>query len=68
MSLWVLFGLFWIIDAVVPWMYQTIVFGGSDLPTVIMLGLFPALILTLSMWLSYRKRSAEAGVPVTKSA
>lgn len=66
--LWALFGLFWIIDALVPWMYQTLVFGGSDTPTVIVLGLFPALILTLSMWLSYRKRAANAGVPITKSA
>ncbi len=68
MPLWALFGLFWIIDGLVPWLYQTLVFGGSDIPTVIMLGLFPALILTLSMWLSYRKRAAEAGVPITKSA
>ncbi len=68
MALWALFGLFWLTDALVPWLYQTVVFGGSHIPTAVQLGLFPALILTLSMWLSYHKRAAEAGVPITKSA
>ncbi len=68
LPLWALFGLFWLIDALVPWVYQTLVFGGSDIPTVFMLGLFPAIILTLGMWLSYRKRAADPGRPIAKSA
>ncbi len=66
MPLWALFGLFWIIDALVPWMYQTLVFGGSDIPTAIMLGLFPALILTVAIVLSNRNRAARTGLPITK--
>jgi hypothetical protein len=59
MPLWGIFLLFWCIDAAVPWLYQTIVFGGSDIPTAMMLGLFPALIITASMKMSYRKSTVE---------
>jgi hypothetical protein len=59
MPLWGIFLLFWFIDAAVPWLYQTIVFGGSDIPTAMMLGLFPAAIITASMKMSYRKSTLE---------
>jgi hypothetical protein len=48
-----LFLLFWFIDALVPWLYQTFVFGSSFIPTIILLGFFPALIITVSVRLNY---------------
>ncbi len=54
--LWGLFLLFWGLDALVPWLYQTAVFGGSYVPTALMLGFFPALIIIMSLWLNNRKR------------
>ncbi|MGE5376671.1 MAG: hypothetical protein ACM3XO_16565 [Bacteroidota bacterium] len=60
MPLWSIFLLFWCIDAAVPWLYQTIVFGSSDIPTVILLGFFPAAIITASMKTSYRRAAVEA--------
>jgi hypothetical protein len=53
-SLWFVFLLFWFVDAIVPWLYQTIVFGGSHIPTVIVLGFFPAAIIAISLWMNYR--------------
>ena len=67
LPVWAVFAFFWCVDGFVPWLYQTVVFGGSHIPTAIMLGFFPALILTASMWLSYRTRAAGAGGPMTKS-
>jgi hypothetical protein len=55
MTLWSVFLLFWLIDAVVPWLYQTLVFGSSSIPGVLMLGFFPAIIITISMWMNFRK-------------
>lgn len=54
MALWAAFLLFWFIDAIVPWLYQTIVFEGSHVPTVIVLGFFPAAIITISLWMNYK--------------
>ena len=60
-SLWSVFLLFWFIDAIVPWVYQTIVFAGSHIPTVIVLGFFPAAIISITMWMNYRStRPVEA--------
>jgi len=58
-ALWGIFLLFWCIDAVVPWLYQTIVFGSSYIPTAILLGFFPALIITASMKINYQKPVME---------
>ena len=55
MKLWAIFLLFWFVDALVPWLYQTFVFGASSIPTAIMLGFFPAVIITLSIRMSYGK-------------
>ena len=55
MTLWSVFLIFWLIDAVVPWLYQTIVFGSSSISGVLMLGFFPAVIIVLSIWMNYRK-------------
>lgn len=54
-ALWVVFLIFWLIDAIVPWLYQTIVFGESSIPGVLMLGFFPAAIITISIRMNYRK-------------
>ncbi len=54
-KLWALFGLFWFLDAFVPWLYQITVFGGSFIPTVLMLGFFPAVVITISIWAGNRK-------------
>lgn len=54
-KLWSVFLLFWFIDAFVPWLYQTLVFGSSFIPTVILLGFFPAVIIAISIRMNYRK-------------
>ncbi len=59
MKLWAIFLLFWFVDALVPWLYQTFVFGASSIPTAIMLGFFPAIIITLSIRMSYGKTTIQ---------
>lgn len=54
-KLWSVFLLFWFIDAFVPWLYQTLVFGSSFIPTVILLGFFPAVIIVISIRMNYKK-------------
>ena len=54
-AIWALFGVFWLLDALVPWLYQTLVFGGSSIPMVLVLGFFPAAIIGVSIWASNRK-------------
>ena len=58
-KLWAIFLLFWFVDALVPWLYQTFVFGVSSIPTAIMLGFFPAVIITLSIRMSYGKTAIQ---------
>jgi hypothetical protein len=60
MKLWVIFLLFWLVDALVPWLYQTIVFGESSITGVLMLGFFPAMIMAISMRMNYRKPAGTA--------
>lgn len=52
---WALFLVFWFVDALVPWLYQIFVFGSSHIPTTIMLGFFPAVIILLSFRMNYKK-------------
>ena len=59
MKLWAIFLLFWFVDALVPWLYQTFVFGTSSIPTAIMLGFFPAVIITLSIRMNYGKTAIQ---------
>jgi hypothetical protein len=54
-QLWALFLAFWLVDALVPWLYQTFVLGGSSIPTVIMLGFFPAVIIAISIRQNYKR-------------
>ncbi len=60
-SLWVMFLSFWLLDALVPWLYQTLVFGGSFVPTALLLGFLPALIITSSIWMGSRKPALHEG-------
>ncbi len=60
-ALWLLFGVFWLLDALVPWLYQTIVFGGSFIPAALMLGFFPAVIIAISIWASNRSAAVPKG-------
>lgn len=55
-SIWLIFVLFWGIDAVVPLLYQLLVFGESSLPMVLLLGFFPAVIIAVSIYLNSRRR------------
>ncbi len=55
LSLWAIFLLFWFLDAFVPWVYQILVFGSSFIPTILMLGFFPAVIITFSIRMNYKK-------------
>jgi hypothetical protein len=61
-SLWSIFLLFWFIDALVPWLYQTIVFGSSFVPTALLLGFLPAAIITISIRMNIRKHPIQAGL------
>jgi hypothetical protein len=59
MKLWAVFLIFWFIDAFVPWLYQTLVFGSSFVPTATLLGFFPAVIITISIQLNYTQRALQ---------
>lgn len=61
MKLWIVFLLFWLVDAFVPWLYQTLVFGSSFIPTAILLGLFPAVIIAISIRMNYRTIALREG-------
>lgn len=58
-ALGVAFILFWFMDAAVPWLYQTLVFGSSFIPTAILLGFLPAAIIALSIRMNYRKLAVQ---------
>jgi hypothetical protein len=59
MKLWIVFLLFWLIDAFVPWLHQTLVFGSPFIPTAILLGFFPAVIIAVSIRVNYRKMAVQ---------
>jgi hypothetical protein len=58
-ALGVAFLLFWFIDSLVPWLYQTLVFGSSFIPTALILGLLPAAIIAMSIWMNYRSPTLQ---------
>ncbi len=60
LKLWVVFLLFWFIDAFVPWLYLSIVFGSSFIPTNLLLGFFPAVIIAISIRMNYKKIMLQA--------
>ena len=54
-QLWLVFLLFWFIDALVPWLYLTLAFGSSFIPTNLLLGFFPAVIIAASIRMNYKR-------------
>jgi len=50
-----LFALFWFVDTIVPWLYQVIFTSPSPWYLALLLGLFPAIIITISIKLSYKQ-------------
>lgn len=61
LPLWAMFLLFWLVDALVPWLYQTIVYGSSQIGMVALLGLFPALIILATIWAGHRRPALPVG-------
>jgi len=49
-----LFALFWGVDTTVPWLYQLIFTSPSPWYLALLLGLFPAVIITFSIRLNYK--------------
>lgn len=52
--LWQVFLLFWIIDAIVPLAYQWLFTSPMSLPFAALIGLFPALVITVAVALTYK--------------
>ena len=49
------FSLFWAVDTLVPWLYQLMFTHPSPVHLALLLGLFPALIIAVSLPLNYRR-------------
>lgn len=54
-SIWLIFALFWGIDTLVPWLYQLLFTPPASLPTALVLGFLPAVIIAVSMRLNYKR-------------
>lgn len=59
-ALWQVFLLFWFIDTIVPLVYQFIFLSPMPIPLAVLIGFFPALVITLGMRIGY-KREIPAG-------
>ncbi|GIV65698.1 MAG: hypothetical protein AB1457_09760 [Chloroflexota bacterium] len=59
-GLWQVFLLFWFIDTVVPLTYQLIFLSPMPISLAVLIGFFPALVITLGMKIGY-KRETSAG-------
>jgi hypothetical protein len=51
---WQMFGLLWLIDSLVPLVYQSVVMSPPPLHLALLLGFFPALIMTSTIYFSHR--------------
>jgi len=58
-ALWQVFLFFWIIDTAVILLYQVIFLLPMPLPLALFIGFFPALIIAISMYVSYKKAKAS---------
>jgi uncharacterized membrane protein YoaK (UPF0700 family) len=58
-ALWVIFLLFWFIDASALWAYQMIVLRSASIPIILFLGFFSAVIIATSLQRNYRKSAIE---------
>jgi hypothetical protein len=52
---WQMFGLLWLVDSLVPLVYQTVVMSTPPLLMALLLGFFPALIITSTIYFSHRR-------------
>lgn len=57
---WQVFLLFWLVDTVVPLVYQWIFLSPMPLPLAILIGFFPALVITIGIRIGYRKTTATS--------
>ncbi len=57
-TLWQVFLLFWLVDTVVPLVYQLIFLSPMPLPLAILMGFFPALVITIGMRIGYKRTTA----------
>jgi hypothetical protein len=63
MPLGSVFALFWIVDTAVPWLYQALFLSPSPAHLALLLGFFPAVIITVTMRVSYHRSSARSPSP-----
>lgn len=54
-ALWQVFLLFWLVDTVVPLLYQWIFLSPMPLPLAVLIGFFPALVIAIGIRLGYRR-------------
>ncbi len=55
-SIWLIFAIFLTIDTVVPMLYQLVVFASpAPIHLALLLGFFPAVIITVSVYFNYKK-------------
>lgn len=59
-ALWQIFLLFWLVDTIVPLVYQLIFMSPMPLPLAILIGFFPALVIAIGMRIGYRKTMATS--------
>lgn len=59
-ALWQVFLFFWLVDTVVPLVYQLIFLSPMPLPLAILIGFFPALVITIGMRIGYKKTMATS--------
>ncbi len=59
-TLWQIFLLFWFIDTIVPLVYQLIFTSPMPLLLATLIGFFPALVITISMRIGYRRTTAAS--------
>ncbi|MGB9800798.1 MAG: hypothetical protein ACPLUL_11965 [Thermanaerothrix sp.] len=54
-TLWQVFLLFWVVDTVVPLGYQLIFLSPMPIPLAMLMGVFPALVITIGLRLGYKR-------------
>lgn len=59
-ALWQVFLLFWLIDTIVPLVYQLIFMSPMPLPLAILIGFFPATVIAIGMRIGYGKTMATS--------
>ncbi|MCX8025969.1 MAG: hypothetical protein N3A60_12275, partial [Thermanaerothrix sp.] len=54
-ALWQVFLLSWVVDTVVPLGYQLIFLSPMSIPLALLIGVFPALVITIGLHLAYKR-------------